>query len=274
MAILLGFHVENHVASRYATDDATTKAGSGTVNAVSSVTGTGNVKRNASVTIHGVSDLPTGAGGAIHAVSATTGTGGLLKHGNITINAVSHVTASATAHYHGNISMNALSTTTGKASVTHPAVAIIQATSRIIGYRFLAFIGATSGLAAFGYVSNFVWEWLESGGVKKGGVTVFQERPHADGSYGQTFLFDDNTPFEEVPLIAKAVPYYIYNDQRNQMLTQNTEIFVLVDNSTVTGIPTAVSAKRIRGSNLYDLTVQVKRTDVNFPFPELQQGGG
>lgn len=201
-----------------------------------------------------------------------------LNDGNIgdipsgQVNAVSHTTGTAKVAHSGAGTINAVSHTTGTSTVLRYGLAVVNAVSNVIAYRYLAEIRAASTLTGIAQANSIFWEYLESGGVRRG-ISIFQARPNPDGSYGTTFLYRDNTPTEDVTLTAKAVPYYIVTNNRNVMLNQNVASFTMVDGSLVTGLLNSMSANRIRGSSLYDMTIQVRRTDKS-PLPVLQQGAG
>lgn len=109
--------------------------------------------------------------------------------------------------------------------------------------------------------TDLCWEWVESFNAQKS-MNDFEEMG-TGGAYGSVVLFDQAKPRETVTLTAKAKWLGTVASTSATIQTPRGEMtFTLVDGSTVRGVITGVSRNRVVGEDLFEVSVNVRRTDV------------
>jgi len=106
------------------------------------------------------------------------------------------------------------------------------------------------------------WEWRRNRSTRKD-IQRFTTRPDpGTGEYGPDFLYDDTRPMRTVTLTAEHMDEADVNAEHAKVEDRDQAyVFTTATGETITGIPFSCVDRNIPGTDLYQVTVEVLRTD-------------
>lgn len=110
---------------------------------------------------------------------------------------------------------------------------------------------------------DLTWEYLGSRTVRKQ-IDEVRARPNPDtGAYGSVYRYDTEKPQITASISAKNVPKSDADSAMALVAAQNSlQTYTLADGSTVTGLPFSYSDRLNEGTGLFEVTIELIRTDI------------
>lgn len=109
---------------------------------------------------------------------------------------------------------------------------------------------------------SLTWEFLQSQTISKPMTEQFRRPDPVSGNRKPTTMSTFDKPQEIVQLAAQSIAASDLSTIQGTITSYGaTQNYTMADGVTFTGLPEGETHKRIEGTHLYDITLNVRRTD-------------